>query len=94
MKILLKNAMVITMNEKREVYRKGDVLIENDRIAKIGHFEYPDDCDEVMDCEGKIVMPSLSIPIRILPSSWPEAWRMTWIFSPGSENASGRMKAI
>ncbi len=58
MKILLKNAMVITMNEKREVYREGNVLIEDDRITKIGHFQDTGDCDEVMDCKGKIIMPS------------------------------------
>lgn len=58
MKILLKNAMVITMNEKREVYKKGNVLIENDKIINIGHFPIPEDCDEIMDCEGKTIMPS------------------------------------
>ena len=58
MKILLKNAMVITMNEKREVYKKGNVLIEDDKIINIGHFPIPEDCDEIMDCEGKTIMPS------------------------------------
>lgn len=58
MKILLKDAMVITMNEKREVYREGSVLIEDDKIVNIGHFIVPNDCDEVMDCKGKIIMPS------------------------------------
>ena len=53
MKILLKNAMVITMNEKREVYREGNILIEDDKIKEIGHFNGPDDCDEVMDCKGE-----------------------------------------
>ncbi len=42
MKILLKNAMVITMNDKREVYKKGHVLIENDKIINIGHFPLPE----------------------------------------------------
>lgn len=59
MKILLKNAMVITMNEKREVYREGNVLIEDDKITKIGHFAPPGDCDEVMDCREKTIMPGL-----------------------------------
>ena len=58
MKILLKNAMVITMNEKRAVYREGNILIEDDKIKEIGHFNGPDDCDEVMDCKGKMIMPS------------------------------------
>ena len=46
------------MNDKREVYKKGHVLIENDKIINIGHFPLPDDCDEIMDCEGKTIMPS------------------------------------
>lgn len=58
MKILLKNAMVITMNENREVYRSGNLLIEDTKITKVGHFDPPEDCDEVMNCQGKIVMPS------------------------------------
>lgn len=58
MKIFLKNAMIITMNEQREVYREGNVLIENDRITGIGHIPMPEDCEEVMDCKGKIIMPS------------------------------------
>ena len=59
MKILLKNAMIITMNENREVYREGDLLIQDDKIAKLGHFERPADCDEVLDCSSKYIMPSL-----------------------------------
>lgn len=58
MRILLKNAMVITMNEKREVFRDGNVLIEDDKISKIGHFPEPEGCDEIVDCKGKTVMPS------------------------------------
>ncbi len=59
MKILLKNAMILTMNDRREVYRQGNILIEKDRITRIGHFEAPTDCDEVMDCTGKTIMPGL-----------------------------------
>lgn len=58
MKILLKNAMVITMNQTRDVYRSGNILIEDDKITKLGHFNPPADCDEIMDCQGKTIMPS------------------------------------
>lgn len=58
MKILLKNAMVITMNPTRDVYRSGNILIEDDKITKLGHFNPPADCDEIMDCQGKTIMPS------------------------------------
>ena len=58
-KILLKDAMlVVTMNEKNEVYTKGNVLIEDDKIAKVGKFDIDENYDEIVDCNGKIVMPS------------------------------------
>ena len=58
MKTFLKNAYVITMNPKREVYENGSVLIDGDRIVDAGFVKQPDDCREVVDCKGKIVMPS------------------------------------
>ena len=59
-KILLKNAMmVVTMNEKGEVYTKGNVLIENDKISQVGTFDIDGIYDEIIDCTGKIVMPGL-----------------------------------
>lgn len=58
MKTFLKNAYVITMNPKREVYENGSVLIDGDRIVDVGFVKQPDDCREVVDCKGKIVMPS------------------------------------
>lgn len=33
---LLKNAYIITMNNSRQVYEKGDLLVENDRIIEVG----------------------------------------------------------
>ena len=52
MKTLLKNALVVTMNAKEEVYSEGSVLVEDDKISKIGHFELNEDVDEVIDCKG------------------------------------------
>ncbi|MFQ9511088.1 MAG: amidohydrolase [Lachnospiraceae bacterium] len=57
MKILLKNAMIVTMNENTDVYTKGNLLVEDDKIVKIGSFE-EENYDEIYDCKGKIVMPS------------------------------------
>ena len=59
MKTLLKNALIVTMNAKEEVYSEGSVLVEDDKISKIGHFELKEDVDEVIDCKGKIIMPGL-----------------------------------
>lgn len=58
MKILLKDAMVLTMNDNLDAYETGNVLVEDDRIVKIGRFNTEEiEADEVYDCAGKIVMP-------------------------------------
>lgn len=60
MKVLFKDAMILTMNDESEAYEKANLLVENDKITKIGHFETENlNVDEVYDCEGKIVMPGL-----------------------------------
>ena len=50
MKTLLKNALVVTMNDKEEVYSEGSVLIVDDKISNVGHFELKEDVDDVFDC--------------------------------------------
>ncbi len=58
MKRLLKHAMVVTMNEKGEVFTDGSVLLEDDKILQVGNFETEEgDCDEVEDCTGKLILP-------------------------------------
>ena len=58
MKTLLKNAFVVTMDEEKGVYTRGCVVVENDRIAGVYNGDAPvDQYDEVINCEGKIVMP-------------------------------------
>ncbi|QED47744.1 5'-deoxyadenosine deaminase [Cytobacillus dafuensis] len=53
--ILIKNAEIITMNEKEEIL-KGDIYIEDDRIVEIGknlsHF-----ASKVIDATGRTVIP-------------------------------------
>ena len=56
MSILVKGGLVVTQNWKREVL-KGDVLIENGKIASVGHAKARP--DEVVDASGCIVMPGL-----------------------------------
>ncbi len=59
MRILLKNAYIVTMNQPKDVYTKGDILIEDDKIANIGKFDISGEVDETVDCEGRIIMPGL-----------------------------------
>ena len=59
MKTLLKNAYIVTMDPDKGVYTRGYVIVENDRIAAVVSGEAPAGTyDEVIDCDGKIVMPS------------------------------------
>lgn len=58
MPILLKNcSFVITQNEKREILRNKDILIDKNRVAEIGNGL--NKSDEVIDCTNKVVMPGL-----------------------------------
>ncbi len=58
-RILLKNAMVLTMSEQGTFYEDGHVSIEGDLISKVGFFDpEPDNYyDEVLDLKGKYVLP-------------------------------------
>ena len=60
--VILADAWLITMNERRDVLEKASVYIEGARIAAIGVKEqlclaHPD--AEVVDCSGRIVMPGM-----------------------------------
>ena len=59
MKTLLKNGYVVTMDPNKGVYTRGYVIIEDDRTAAVCSGEAPAGAyDEVIDCDGKIVMPA------------------------------------
>jgi 5-methylthioadenosine/S-adenosylhomocysteine deaminase len=53
---LIKGGLIVTQNWKREVL-KGDVLVEGDRIAAVGHAKAKP--DEVVDASGCLVIPGL-----------------------------------
>ena len=59
--VLLRNGLIMSMNENRELFVNGDILITDDRIAAIGavapHDISPD--TEVVDCTGSIIIPGL-----------------------------------
>ncbi len=59
MKTLIKNGLVITMDEKRLTpYEYLDIVIENDKIYYIGDC-YQEDYDNKIDATGKIILPGL-----------------------------------
>ncbi len=60
--ILLTNAIVVTMDENYQIFEPGAIAIREDHIQAIGlqtelltQFK----ADQILDCEGKIVMPGL-----------------------------------
>jgi 5-methylthioadenosine/S-adenosylhomocysteine deaminase len=56
--ILIKNAEIITMNQENEIVY-GDLLVENDRIAKIGQNLSSEGADKIIEGKGKTVIPGL-----------------------------------
>ena len=59
--ILIKNAYIVSMNEKREVFNGGSILIEDDKIVAVGKVAdtlVKADA-EIYDAQGKIIMPGL-----------------------------------
>lgn len=58
MRTLLKNAMIVTMNESGQVYTSGSLLFEDDKILQVGNVDVDEStCDEVLDLTGKMVLP-------------------------------------
>ena len=55
MKILIKNINLINFDKEE----KCDIIINNEKIEKLGVNLNGSDCDKVIDCEGKIAFPGL-----------------------------------
>ena len=60
MRTLLKHAMIVTMDDKGQVYTNGNLLFEDDRILQAGTAPVDENtCDEVLDLTGKLILPGL-----------------------------------
>ncbi|WP_088189384.1 5'-deoxyadenosine deaminase [Desulfosporosinus sp. FKA] len=57
MRILFKNATIVTMNAQRDVI-KGDLLVDGSRIAAVGEVKEPS-ADQVLDLNGDLLIPGL-----------------------------------
>lgn len=59
--IYIKNGYLITMNAKRDIYEKGSILIQDDKIQQIGQIDESKLTPnvEIFDATGKIIMPGL-----------------------------------
>lgn len=58
MKILIKNATIITMDNKK-VIKNGYILINERKIEAVGSGEYSKNVDQIIDAKGNILMPGL-----------------------------------
>lgn len=60
MNILIKNATLISMNEKREKIEENiDIQIEENKITKIGKNLNSNEANKIIDATNKIIMPGL-----------------------------------
>ena len=58
--LLIKNGLLVTLNEHGEVIEGGSVYVEDARIMEVGHFhENRYKADQVLDAGGRLVMPGL-----------------------------------
>jgi len=60
--ILIKNGSVITLNDQKQTFRQGYVLIENDLIVEVGAGDSPQallKADQVLDAVNMAVMPGM-----------------------------------
>ena len=82
MKILLKNAHVLTMDDAYTEYENGYVLTEGDRILAVGSGQLPP-ADRVVDCRGGILLPGFvnlhchasMVPFRTMGDDCPDRLR-------------------
>jgi cytosine/adenosine deaminase-related metal-dependent hydrolase len=58
--LLIKNGLILTMDESLSII-KGSIAVEDGKIRKIGK-NFGGQAEEVLDAEGKIVMPGLVLP--------------------------------
>lgn len=60
MRILIKNCNLISMAKTRDKYEEEiDILINDNKIEKIQEDISKENCDKVIDAQGKVVMPGL-----------------------------------
>lgn len=71
--VLVENGLIVTMDRNRRVIR-GSISVEGGEIREVGNIENQN-ADEVIDAEGKIVMPGLvcahARPYKVLSRATP-----------------------
>jgi 5-methylthioadenosine/S-adenosylhomocysteine deaminase len=56
---LIQGGMIVTADNKNTIYPEGHILIEDNKILRIGKGESKDKADEVIDAHGCVIIPGL-----------------------------------
>jgi 5-methylthioadenosine/S-adenosylhomocysteine deaminase len=86
LKIVIKNAWILTMNEKMEQFPKGFIIADDEKIVDVGAMDsLPIDItyDQYIDAKGAILLPGMvnththigMIPFRSLGDDYPDRLR-------------------
>ena len=59
--LLIKNGLILTLDDQNTIYQHGDVYIVADRIQEIGSNLLADETIQVIDATGELIMPGLNI---------------------------------
>lgn len=65
MNILIKNTLILTMDENNNLLKNASIGIEDERIKYIGDVPENFKADKVIDGSGKIVMPHIPAALTI-----------------------------
>src|SRR5687767_13286248 len=94
MNLLIRNALIVTMNEQNEVIEKGSIAIKGDRLAYVGSAQWTPagPFDRIIDADRLVAMPGMinahchspaNLVRGMMPSKPLEIWRAYYRASLG-----------